>query len=328
MGSTWKGIARAMLALAVSLSGGAAWAQDYPSRPIKIVISVPPGGGSTEPLARVVGEEMRNTLGQPLVLEFKPGASQRLGPEFVAKSPPDGYTLLVASSGQMTIFPSSYKKLNYDPAKDFVPLMHGAAFRLVLVINPSIPARNLSELVAYARAKGKPLTVASVGAGTASHFGQVLFAKESGIQTLHVPYKGSAPLKVDLMGGQIDAAFDIDSSVAQLARDGRLRVLAQSGTTRSKGLPDVATFREQGVKSLDMTLWLGFFAPAGTPTPIIDRLMRELQRAIKQEDVRAKLYAAGMEPTGGTQAEFLDVIRRDTAMWGQAVRESGFQADE
>lgn len=319
--------ALAAAALASSAATGV-MAQEFPSRPIRIVVSVPPGGGSTEPLARIVGEEMQKTLGQPVLIEFKPGASQRLGPEFVAKSPPDGYTLLVASSGQMTIFPSSYRKLNYDPARDFVPLMHAAAFRLVLVANPvRTPMTSVREFVDYARQKGS-VSIGSFSAGGASHFGQVLFARETGIQTLHVPYKGSAPMKVDLLGGQIDAAFDVDSSVAGLAKEGRLRVLAQSGTSRSPGLPDVATFREQGVKQLDMTLWLGFFAPAATPKDVVARLVRELQRAIAVPDVRARLAAAGMEPTGTTSAEFVEIIRRDTALWGQAVRESGFQADE
>lgn len=269
-----------------------------------------------------------SALGQPLLLEFKPGASQRLGPEFVARSAPDGYTLLVASSGQMTIFPSSYAKLSYDPVRDFVPLMHGASFRLVLVVNPArTPARSVQEFVEYARRKGS-VSVGSFSAGGAGHFGQVLFARETGIAPLHVPYKGSAPLKVDLLGGQIDAAFDIDSSVAALAREGRLRVLAQSGTGRSPGLPDVATFREQGVGQLDMTLWLGFFAPAATPPEVVALLVRELQRAIAVPEVRARLSAAGMEPTGGTPEAFAEIIRRDTEVWGRAVRASGFRADE
>lgn len=296
-------------------------------KPVRIVISVAPGGGSSEVLARVVGEEVRASLGVPVLVEFKPGASQRLGPEFVAKSAPDGHTLLVASSAQITIFPRSYKKLNYDPDRDLLPLMHGANFRLTLVVNDKSPASNLVEFVKLAKEKGR-VPIGSFAAGGASHFAQVILARATGIDALHVPYKGSAPMKVDLLGGQLDAAFDVDSSVAQIYRDRRLKILAMSGTTRHPTLNMIPTFREQGFDQFDMTLWLAFFAPAGTPGEIGDRLARELQRAIAAPDVRAKLTQAGMEPTGGSSAELRELIRRDTQVWGQAVLDSGFQAEE
>ncbi|MBL8378790.1 MAG: tripartite tricarboxylate transporter substrate binding protein [Burkholderiales bacterium] len=294
---------------------------------MRVAISVAPGGGSSEVLARVVGDEMRASLGVPVLVEFKPGANQRLGPEFVAKSAPDGHTLLVASSAQTTIFPWSYKKLNYDPFKDLTPLMHGANFRLALVVSSSLPVQSVADFVRYAKGKGT-VPVGSFAAGGASHFAQVILARAAGFETLHVPYKGSAPMKVELLGGSIDAAFDVDSSVAQLWRDGRLKILALSGTKRHPTLTDIPTFREQGLEQFDMTLWLAFFAPAGTPAEIVSRLSKELQRAIAVPAVQARLTQSGMEPTGGTPEQLADVMRRDLKAWGQAVKDSGFQAEE
>lgn len=296
-------------------------------KPIRIVIAVAPGGGSSEVLGRVVGEEMSKPLGVPVLMEFKPGANQRLGPEFVAKSPPDGHTLLISSSAQTTIFPHSYKKLNYDPFKDLVPLMHGANFRLALVVNSNIAPNNVAEFVRFAKGKGR-VSMGSFAAGGASHFAQVILARATGIDTTHVPYKGSAQMKVELLGGQIDAAFDVDSSVAQLYRDGRLKILAMSGPTRHITLNNIPTFREQGFEQFDMTLWLGFFAPAGTPQPIVDRLSAELRKAIAVPEVRQRLLQAGMEPTGGTPQELAQIMQRDLRIWGQAVKDSGFQAEE
>lgn len=320
----------AILALSiVAVLGPSAGAQTFPQpgKPIRIVISVAPGGGSSEVLARVVGEEMRASLGVPVLVEFKPGANQRMGPEFVAKSPPDGHTLLVASSAQTTIFPFSYKKLNYDPFKDLTPLMHGANFRLALVVSGNLPVSNVSEFVRHAKARGQ-IPFGSFAAGGASHFAQVILARATGINTLHIPYKGSAPMKVDLIGNTIEAAFDVDSSVAQLWREGRVKILAMSGTNRHPTLDSIPTFREQGIADLDMTLWLAFFAPGGTPPDIVGRLTRELQRAISVPEVRARLTQSGMEPTGGTPEALAQIMQRDYRIWGDAVRASGFQAED
>jgi len=313
--------------LALAFCGAAHGQAVFPSKPIRIVISVAPGGGASETLARFVGEEMRAGLGQPVLVEFKPGANQRLAPEYVAKSPPDGYTVLIASSAQMTIFPFSNKKLNFDPVRDFVPLMHGANFRLVLEVNADTKVQNVAEFVRYAKARGK-VPIGSFAAGGASHFAQVIFARATGIDPIHVPYKGSAPMKTELLGGRLDAVFDVDSSIAPLWRDGRVNILAISGTTRHPAFNTIPTFREQGLEQLDMTLWLGFFAPAGTPSDIAARLSRELQRVIALPEVRAKLTQAGMEPTGGTPQQLADIVRRDSAVWSQAVKDSGFQAEE
>lgn len=315
------------LALSVAATASAQPGFPVPGKPVRVAISVAPGGGSSEVLARVVGDEMRASLGVPVLVEFKPGANQRLGPEFVAKSAPDGHTLLVASSAQTTIFPWSYKKLNYDPFKDLTPLMHGANFRLALVVSSSLPVQSVADFVRYAKGKGT-VPVGSFAAGGASHFAQVILARAAGFETLHVPYKGSAPMKVELLGGSIDAAFDVDSSVAQLWRDGRLKILALSGTKRHPTLTDIPTFREQGLEQFDMTLWLAFFAPAGTPAEIVSRLSKELQRAIAVPAVQARLTQSGMEPTGGTPEQLADVMRRDLKAWGQAVKDSGFQAEE
>lgn len=298
-----------------------------PGKPIRIVISVAPGGGSSEVLARVVGEEMRASLGVPVLVEFKPGANQRLGPEFVARSAPDGHTLLVASSAQTTIFPFSYKKLNYDPLKDLTPLMHGANFRLALVVSASQPASNVAEFVRHAKGRGS-IPFGSFAAGGASHFAQVILARATGIETLHIPYKGSAPMKVDLIGNTIEAAFDVDSSVAQLWREGRVKILAMSGSTRHPTLNTIPTFREQGIRDLDMTLWLGFFGPASMPPMVVSRLASELQRAISLPEVRARLTQSGMEPTGGTPQELAEIMQRDMRTWGEAVQASGFQAED
>jgi tripartite-type tricarboxylate transporter receptor subunit TctC len=316
-------------ALILASTAVPAAAQTFPQsgKPLRIVISVSPGGGSSETLARFVGDEMKNTLGVPVLVEFKPGANQRLGPEFVAKSPPDGHTILVASSAQTTIFPWSYKRLNYDPFKDLVPLMHGANFRLALVVNANSPAQNVADFVRLAKSKGS-VSVGSFAAGGASHFAQVILARATGIETLHVPYKGSAPMKTELLGGSIDAAFDVDSSVAQLWRDGRLRILAMSGPTRHATMSTIPTFREQGLEQFDITLWLGFYAPAGTPQDVVTRLSRELQRAIAVPEVRTRLTQAGMEPTGGTPEQLAEIMRRDLKVWGDAVKASGFQAEE
>ena len=273
-------------------------AQAWPSKPISLIVPFP-AGGTTDVLARAVGQELSKAVGQPVIVESKPGAGATLGADFVAKSKPDGHTLLMGAVHH-TIATSVYRKLPYDFQKDFAPVTTVALVPNVLVVNPNVPAKNVNELLALAKAEPGKLTYGSNGNGTGQHLIGAQFEAMGGVQLLHVPYKGSGPLTVDLLGGQITMSFDTITPVLPQVRGGKLRALAVTTLKRSPALPDVPTLDESGLKGFDLGTWFGILAPAATPGEIVTRLNTELVKIINSAEFRKKMADIGAEPVGNT----------------------------
>ncbi len=307
-------------ALALSLVGSAALAQSWPARPISLIVPFP-AGGTTDVLARAVGQELSKSLGQPVVVESKPGAGATLGADFVAKSKPDGYTLLVGAVHH-TIATSVYKKLPYDFQKDFAPVTTVALVPNVLVVNPNVPASNVKELLALARAEPGKLTYGSNGNGTGQHLIGAQFEGMGGVQLLHVPYKGSGPLTVDLLGGQITMSFDTITPVLPQIKAGKLRALAVTTLKRSPALPDVPTLDEAGLKGFDLGTWFGILAPVATPPDVVVRLNTELVKIIQSPEFRKKMADIGAEPIGNTSGQMALQIKDDTERFSKLVKDA------
>ncbi len=321
-----KPLCAAIAALAVSAAFHPAHAQDYPNRPITLVIPFAPGG-STSIVGRGIAEKMSELLGEKIVIDNRPGAGGTVGTKAVAKSDPDGYTLLLGYTGTLAIGPSLYKKAGYDPRKDFAPIgMIGNAPNS-LVVHPSFPARSVAELIAYAKQNPGKVSFGSAGAGTASHVTGEYFAHSAGISLVHVPYKGTGPALVDLIGGHIPMAFaPIPASHANVSA-GTLRALAVTSSTRSGLLPDVPTIAEAGLPGFDASLYYGLAAPAGTPRPIIDRLNKVLRDALASDEVKRQLGSDGTEITPGSPEDYADFIDKDEKKWAQLVKASGVEPE-
>src|SRR5436190_18369886 len=303
-----------------------AQAQNYPTRPITLVIPFAPGG-STTIVGRGVAEKMGELLGEKIIVDNRPGAGGTVGTRAVAKSEPDGYTLVLGYTGTLAIGPSLYKNVGYDPRKDFAPIgMIGNAPNSLLV-NPSFPAKTVAELITYAKANPGKVNFGSAGAGTASHITGEYFARSAGITLVHIPYKGTGPALTDLLGGHIPMAFaPIPASHANVSA-GTLRALAVTSTTRSGLLPDVPTMAEAGLPGFDASLYYGLVAPAGTPRPIIDRLNKELRDALASDEVKRQLGNDGTDITPGTPEDYSDFIDKDEKKWAQLVKTSGVEPE-
>jgi len=314
----------AAVALAATLNS--AQAQNYPTRPITLVIPFAPGG-STTIVGRGVAEKMSELLGEKIIVDNRPGAGGTLGTRAVAKSEPDGYTLVLGYTGTLAIGPSLYKNVGYDPRKDFAPIgMIGNAPNS-LVVNPSFAPTTLAELIAYAKANPGKVNFGSAGAGTASHITGEYFARAAGITLVHIPYKGTGPALTDLLGGHIPMAFaPIPASHSNVAA-GKLRALAVTSTTRSGLLPDVPTIAESGIAGFDASLYYGLVAPAGTPRPIIDRLNKALREALASEAVKRQLGNDGTDITPGSPEDYAALIDKDEKKWAQLVKQSGVEPE-
>jgi tripartite-type tricarboxylate transporter receptor subunit TctC len=312
-------------AMALCLGSGAAFAQAWPVRPISLIVPFP-AGGTTDVLARAVGLELSKSLGQPVVVESKPGAGATLGADFVAKSKPDGYTLLMGAVHH-TIATSVYRKLPYDFQKDFAPITTVALVPNVLVVNPNVPAKNVKELLALARAEPGKLTYGSNGNGTGQHLIGAQFEGMGGVQMLHVPYKGSGPLTVDLLGGQITMSFDTITPVLPQIKAGKLRALAVTTLKRSPALPDVPTLDESGLKGFDLGTWFGILAPAATPKELVARLNTELVKIINSAEFRKKMADIGAEPIGNTPEQMARQIKDDTERFARLVKDARVAID-
>jgi tripartite-type tricarboxylate transporter receptor subunit TctC len=301
-------------------------AQDFPTRPITLVIPFAPGG-STTIVGRGVAEKMSTLLGEKIIVDNRPGAGGTVGTRAVAKSEPDGYTLLLGYTGTLAIGPSLYKNVGYDPRKDFAPIgMIGNAPNS-LVVNPSFPAKTLAELIAYAKANPGTVNFGSAGAGTASHITGEYFARAAGITLVHIPYKGTGPALTDLLGGHIPMAFaPIPASHTNVAA-GKLRALAVTSTTRSGLLPDVPTIAESGLPGFDASLYYGLAAPAGTPRPIIDKLNKALRDALTSDEVKRQLGNDGTDITPGSPEDYAALIDKDEKKWAQLVKASGVEPE-
>ena len=316
-----------LCAAAIVFAGVAgARAQIYPSRVITLVIPFAPGG-STTIVGRGVADKMGELLGEKIVIDNRPGAGGTVGTKAVAKSEPDGYTLVLGYTGTLAIGPSLYKNVGYDPRKDFAPIgMIGNAPNS-LVVNPSFPAKTVAELIAHAKANPGKVNFGSAGAGTASHITGEYFARAAGITLVHVPYKGTGPAMTDLLGGHIPMAFaPIPASHANIAA-GTLRGLAVTSTTRSSLLPEVPTIAESALPGFDASLYYGLAAPAGTPRPIIDKLNKALREALASDVVKKQLALDGTEITPGTPEDYADFIDKDEKKWSGLVKASGVEQE-
>ena len=317
-----------MVALVLGICGGldGARAQSYPNRTITMVIPFPPGG-STSLVGRVIADKMSQLLGQSIVIDNRAGAGGTVGARAVAKSDPDGYTLLVGYTGTLAIGPSLYKNPGYDPRKDFAPIGMIGNAPTSLVVHPSFPARTVAGLIAYAKAHPGKVNFGSAGAGTVSHITGEYFARSAGITLMHIPYKGTGPALSDLLGGHIPMAFAPIPTTHANVSAGLLRALAVTGTTRSSLLPDVPTMPEAGLPGFDASLYYGLVAPAGTPRAVIDRLNGALRAALASDEVKKQLALDGTEITPGTPEDYADFIDRDERKWSELVKASGVEQE-
>jgi tripartite-type tricarboxylate transporter receptor subunit TctC len=294
-----------------------------PSKVVRIV--VPIVGSTNDVLGRLVGAELQKVLGQPVIVENKGGAGGMIGAAEVAKSAPDGHTLLVGFNGPLSINPSLYAKMSYDPQKNLAPITLAVRAPQFLVVNPNVPAKTLTEFVNLA--KKKKLSYGSVSAGSASHLTMEMLASAAHIQLTHVPYRGATQAVTDLLSGEVDAAFLVPGNIQQFAKAGRARILASTGEKRFASTPDVPTMIEQGYEGFVATSWIGFLAPGGTPQPIIDRYHKEMVRILQQPEIRAKLIQLEFEVVASTPAEFAQWIKADTQLWGQVIKSAGVKAE-
>ena len=323
----WKTLLGAATA-ALALSGPLvlAQAQTYPNRAITLVIPFAPGG-STTIVGRVIADKMSETLGEKIVVDNRPGAGGTVGTKAVAKSDPDGYTLVLGYTGTLAIGPSLYKNAGYDPRKDFAPIGLIGNAPNSLVVHPSFPAKTIAELIAYAKANPGKVNFGSAGAGTVSHITGEYFAASAGIKLVHIPYKGTGPALTDLLGGHIPMAFAPIPASHPNVSAGLLRALAVTSTTRSSLLPDVPTIAESVLPGFDASLYYGLAAPAGTPRSIIDRLNKALRAALASDEVKKQLTQDGTEITPGTPEDYAAFIDKDEKKWSQLVKASGVEQE-
>jgi tripartite-type tricarboxylate transporter receptor subunit TctC len=312
------------LTLGLPLLTAAANAQGYPNKPIKIVVPATPGG-AIDIIARLVGDKLTVSLGQPVIIENKPGAANNLGTDVVAKSPADGYTLVIVASSHATN-KHLYKTLPYDPIKDFEPVVYTHVVPLLLAIHPSIPAKTVPELITWIKAN-PAANYASSGTGSSLHMGAELFMAMSGTKMLHVPYKGSSAAHPDLIGGRTMMIFDTVSAIQAHVKSGAVRGLAVTTGTRSAVFPDLPTISEAGLKGYDASTWGGILAPAGTPKDVVVKLNAAINAALAADDVKAKLSGAGIQIQGGTPEAFATVIQSEIDKWGKVVKDAGIQPE-
>jgi len=316
---------RSFLAAILLVFCAAAAAQtDFPNRPLRLVVTVPPGGAA-DFIARLVGGKLSESLGQPVVVENKAGASGTIAADAVAKAPADGYTLLQNSITTHGIGPHLFERLPYDPVKDFAAVSGLALLPLIMAVNAELPARNVNELVAYA--KSHSVNFASSGNGGAPHMAAELFKSVTGAPLVHVPYKGSGPAVADLVGGRVQIMFDAAPSLIAHVRSGKLRVLAAASTGRNRLLPDVPTFAELGYPQVNVSLWYGLLAPAGTPRSAIARLNGAVGKVLDSPEVVERLHAQGAEPMRGTPEAFAAFMREESAKWAPVVRQANIKAE-
>lgn len=304
------------------LGAPAASAQEFPSRPIKLVAPLAPGG-ATDLVARVLAERAGKILGQPMVVENRPGAGGTVGSALVVQSPPDGHTLLMGTIGTLAISPAMYPKMPYDTDRDLTPVVLVAGGQFALVVHPSFPARNFEEFLEQARAQPGKINYGSAGNGSTLHLGMELLASMAGLQLTHVPYKGSGPLVTALAAGEVQVGLPDVPSVMQFVRSGRLRALAVTGMQRDPTLPDVPTVTESGIRGYDVVVWLGVMAPARTPPEIIKRLNEAMVRALREPEVSARLKEFGMQVYASSPSEFARFLSAERAKWEPIVKSSG-----
>jgi tripartite-type tricarboxylate transporter receptor subunit TctC len=317
---------RIFIALLFLCTTDLAMAQAWPSRPLRLVIPFSPGGGA-DIAGRVVAQEISDALKQPVLVENRAGAGGTIAPDNVAKSPADGYSMVLGHLGGIAIAPHLYKNLPFDPIKDLTPVTLVVNGLSVLVVTPSLPVKTVKELIAHAKANPNQLSFSSAGSGTDTHLAGELFKSMTGTTMVHVPYKGGAPAILDLIAGRVQLSFSSVATAVSHIQSGKLRPIAMTGGKRFEGLANLPTIAEAGVPGYEINNWYGIFVPAGTAPEIIQRLNVETIKALKKPEIRSRLIGAGLEPMWSTPAEFSAYVRAETAKWGKIVRDSGATVD-
>jgi tripartite-type tricarboxylate transporter receptor subunit TctC len=315
---------RAFFAVLILAFANLGSAQDYPSRPIRLIVTVPPGGAA-DFIARLIGGKVSEALGQPVLVENRGGAGGTIAADAVAKAAPDGYTLLQNSITTHGVGPHLYSKLPYDPVKDFTAVSGLALLPLVMAVNAELPFKSVNDVISFS--KSNSLNFASSGNGGAPHMAAELFKSVTGAQLTHVPYKGSGPAVADLVGGRVQIMFDAPPSLIAHIRSGKLRVLAAASAQRNRLLPEAPTFAELGHPKVQVSLWYGLLAPAGTPAAVVQRLNREVVKALEAAEVRERLQAQGAEPMPGSPEAFASFMREEMAKWAPVVKQAGVKLD-
>lgn len=317
---------RATLALIASTLSAGAFAQAWPAKPIRIVVPFPPGGG-TDIIARETSQRVAKATGWTFVIENKPGAGGNLGVDAVAKSPADGYTLVLGQSSNLAINPTLYARLPYDPRKDLAPIVLVANAPLVMITAVTTPYKTLADVVNAAKARPGQVNFASPGNGTVAHLTAELFQKAAGVKTQHVPYKGAAQAMTDVISGTVDLYMSSVPTLLAHIKQGKVRALAVTSAKRVDDLPDVPTINESGYKGFDAVTWFGLLAPIGTPKDVIAKLNAEFNKALRQPELAKRLGDEGADPAGGTPEEFGALIKAEIPRWGKVVKESGAKVD-
>ena len=317
---------RALFASLLAFAASLAAAQNYPSKPVHLIVPFPPGG-PTDIVGRLVAQKLAEGLGQPVVVDNRPGAGGTVGSTAAAKAAADGYTLLYGSTSTLAIAPSLYHDLAYDPRSAFAPISLVSRGAIIAAVNAQVPGRTLQEFIALAKKTPGTLSYASAGSGTPPHLAAELFKSIAGVDLLHVPYKGGAPAINDLVGGQVQAIFEGQVVLLPHIKSGRVRALAITGAKRDPALPDVPTFAQAGLPQYDAYFWSGLVAPGGTPADILDKLNAVLVRAFNTAEVREALLRQGLEPAGTTPAEFAAFIGSEVERWGRVAKASGAKVE-
>jgi tripartite-type tricarboxylate transporter receptor subunit TctC len=319
--------ARALLPLCLGLTGAAsALAQAYPDKPIRLIVPFAPGG-VTDTSSRVVAERLSLRLGQQVFVENKPGASGNIGTQMVATAKPDGYTLLLGYDGTLVVNPNLQPNVPFDTLKDLAPVSKIGDAILIIVTHPSVPAKNLQELIAYSKTKTGGLSYGTAGTGSTPHLAGTLLSGKTGLQWVHVPYKGGGQAMSDLVGGQIPVVYTAVAGAHQFVKNGQIKAIAVSSLKRSASLPDVPTVAESGVPDFESSSWVGILAPAGTPAPIIERLQKEIQAVVQEPETRARLTALGVSAEGSTAAAFGAQIKSELAKYAAVVKAANIKID-
>ena len=311
--------------LVAATAAGSAWAQSWPTKPVRVVVTFPPGG-TPDIYGRIMSVELSKIWNQAVIVENRTGASGTIGTEAVAKAAPDGYTLLFAADASITIAPNVYAKLGYDPTRDLTAIVNVAAGPFVLLAHPSFPANNVKELIALLKANPGKYSFASSGSGATSHLMSVLFNSMAGVNVVHVPYKGSSQSITDVVSGQIAYTIETVPAVAGLVKAGKLRALGATSLTRAVAMPEVPTIAET-LPGYEMFGWIGLMAPAGTPGAITDRISAETQKIMQDPEIRKRFLAAGMEPAGNTPAQFHDFLMKQNDRYGSIVKQAHVKLD-
>ncbi len=309
-----------------ALAAGLAHAQPYPAKAIRVINPYTPGGG-VDALFRPLAQKMSEGLRQQIVVDNRPGANGMIGMEAAARAAPDGYTLVVSTTGAMAMNVNVYKKIPFDPVRDYVPISNYAESAFILAAHPALPAKNIRELIALARAKPEQLTYASFGVGSSAHLGMEMLGMLGGVKMIHVPYKGSVPMVTDLVAGHVMLSLDSVQSLMPVLRDRRVKAIGIAAAKRSPAAPEIPTIAESGLAGFEVGSWYGLLAPAGTPRDIIVRLHAEVVKALATPEVRERFQNFGSDPIGSTPEEFAAQIKNDIAKWGKVAKTANVRAD-